>query len=889
MSDLLKQLRAGRADGSYDRRLARFVGVDLLVIDDFDLLFCLLLTTPRPSFSNPMVEVNMSRTSSFHDLFRFIQLRPPVPPRSRNPAPLVGATQLAARLRTARGAEARQKEATLALQRGVETVREATQLPGAATVLVAIEALREQPGATTTDLITQIGDIGSLQIENTIKRLSDTLLASVFATHDLPEDLRAMQDLYRVYHFLQSNGSSIALSDLLRRPLLTPFSAAYDLDEPYGASESPLASAPGAGGGKKRAPLRIRPVGVADLLVVRKQVKRYEAGEIAHIENVLSGEKKLRSHRLLERSEETLTTETEKIREQTHELETADRFELNRETSETLRQEQHYGVDLSLSIKYGKMIEFSSDFEMDVQKSQEQSSKNAAQFAHDVVERSIDRITQKVSEQRTRKMILETEETNQHEADNKTGAHVRGVYQFIDKIYEAQVFNYGVRAMFDFMVPEPASFLLHTAAGDEAGPRIPSAPKPYKPTFVDLENTDTWQKLVSDYGALDVVPPPEEKLLLTTGFMHPLDGEAETGNPRSVARLEVVIPPGYRAVRAKVLPIMLSDHMPGIGVTIGEVTKTWTAGDDEFEVVGGEDNEDNVAKPTEGIVFDLPKSDLAPEGKLDIGIVAWQSHKYSIQVTIECERNTEGLNAWKSETVKKIHAAYLARVDEWEQKVNKVRAEARARENAARQPFGTPPQQNRRTILQELKKHCISIITEQRFEGFDATKPGNPPFFDFTEARIEGSFIRFFEQAFEWDQMQYVFYPYFWARRSTWDSRVESEEPDPEFRDFLQAGAARVVVPVRRDFETAVTHYLETGKLWSGSGEPPQIQSPLYLSIIDEIRERSGAAEEETPVNEPWEIRVPTPLVYLRGGDGLPKWQRVAEDKWEWIPVEEEP
>ncbi|WP_437687410.1 IS21-like element helper ATPase IstB [Sorangium sp. So ce176] len=35
--DMLKQLRAGRADGSHDRRLARLVGVDLLIVDDLGL------------------------------------------------------------------------------------------------------------------------------------------------------------------------------------------------------------------------------------------------------------------------------------------------------------------------------------------------------------------------------------------------------------------------------------------------------------------------------------------------------------------------------------------------------------------------------------------------------------------------------------------------------------------------------------------------------------------------------------------------------------------------------------------------------------------------------------------------------------------------------------
>jgi len=35
--ELFKQLRAARADGSHDRRMLRFTGVDLLIIDDLGL------------------------------------------------------------------------------------------------------------------------------------------------------------------------------------------------------------------------------------------------------------------------------------------------------------------------------------------------------------------------------------------------------------------------------------------------------------------------------------------------------------------------------------------------------------------------------------------------------------------------------------------------------------------------------------------------------------------------------------------------------------------------------------------------------------------------------------------------------------------------------------
>ena len=47
---------------------------------------------------------------------------------------------------------------------------------------------------------------------------------------------------------------------------------------------------------------------------------------------------------------------------------------------------------------------------------------------------------------------------------------------------------------------------------------------------------------------------------------------------------------------------------------------------------------------------------------------------------------------------------------------------------------------------------------------------------------------------------------------------------------------ARVGATVRPGFEDAVQFYMSTGKIWSG-GEVPVIGDPLYLSIVDEMRE----------------------------------------------------
>src|SRR5215475_5075383 len=113
---------------------------------------------------------------------------------------------------------------------------------------------------------------------------------------------------------------------------------------------------------------------------------------------------------------------------------------------------------------------------------------------------------------------------------------------------------------------------------------------------------------------------------------------------------------------------------------------------------------------------------------------------------------------------------------------------------------------------------------------------------------------------------------------------AESDAPrrrDRQFADFLRAGAARVVFPVRPGFEAAVVHYLETSEIWNG-GPPPEISNSLYVPIIKEIRESTGAMGSEIAVGDPWLVHLPTTLVRLRPNDDLPVWQRVGDD---WQPA----
>jgi hypothetical protein len=81
--------------------------------------------------------------------------------------------------------------------------------------------------------------------------------------------------------------------------------------------------------------------------------------------------------------------------------------------------------------------------------------------------------------------------------------------------------------------------------------------------------------------------------------------------------------------------------------------------------------------------------------------------------------------------------------------------------------------------------------------------------------------------------------------------------------NFLQAGAARVLVPVRPSYTKAVLHYLSTGgEIWGGE-DVPLPDDPMYVSIVEEIMEADGYFEGSENEGEPWLSKVPTSLVYL--------------------------
>lgn len=130
----------------------------------------------------------------------------------------------------------------------------------------------------------------------------------------------------------------------------------------------------------------------------------------------------------------------------------------------------------------------------------------------------------------------------------------------------------------------------------------------------------------------------------------------------------------------------------------------------------------------------------------------------------------------------------------------------------------------------------------------------------------------------------YLFYPYYWGRRQNWYDSALLDNTDPLFAEFLKAGAARVVIPVRLQLEGDVRYFLMTGQIWRG-GTLPEITDTDYLPITEEIKARDNAPGDESPQGDTWEVALPTALIKLRNDDSLPIWKKFSVDGSNvWVP-----
>ena len=301
-------------------------------------------------------------------------------------------------------------------------------------------------------------------------------------------------------------------------------------------------------------------------------------------------------------------------------------------------------------------------------------------------------------------------ERNKHifKNDGENADDISGIYRWIDKIYELQIINYGKRFMLEFIVPEPAAFIRY--AMSKLPPETDTLVKPDLPGYC-LSDGKTFQPLqvedltaecyldwVSKYNVTDVTAPPSTWLTVSHATKITPDEVKDTlGHHLCVKDSFVKIPDGYIPWVANINLRYVGGHEADMYVQIQK--EQVGAGDMD---TGGWKDVDLDHNPTTSVPYTIDS------------IAMWHS---ATIVNILCGRSVEKFREWQFNTFRAIMNAYLVEKSRYDDAIRTTMIRAGYSEIKGKNPL-----YNRETEKLELKKGCISILTAQRYDAFDAVK-----------------------------------------------------------------------------------------------------------------------------------------------------------------------
>jgi len=304
--------------------------------------------------------------------------------------------------------------------------------------------------------------------------------------------------------------------------------------------------------------------GFSDLYVVRDEWVKYEAGEIALIENVMASETRSRKHTRLDESETTFTTVTESTKVDERDTQTTDRSDLHNEASNDSRLNVGVEGQVDTSGQYGPThvnthLGGSFDYSLN------QSESHATTIAHETVARAVTRVEEKIQMSRTTRSLTRIEEINEHsfKNDSKDAQHISGIYRWVDKIKRLQIFRYPNRFLLEFQVPEPGAW-LRWLLDNKKPETISENPLPFTKdgtantselTFDDIDRMN-YAEIAARYKTIGIEQYPEEQKIIAIALTKDAEKNPSTipQSPYPPQQLKftisdtLMVPSGYQAI-----------------------------------------------------------------------------------------------------------------------------------------------------------------------------------------------------------------------------------------------------------------------------------------------------------------------------------------------------
>lgn len=373
--------------------------------------------------------------------------------------------------------------------------------------------------------------------------------------------------------------------------------------------------------------------------------------------------------------------------------------------------------------------------------------------------------------------------------------------------WQSDLYRYGVRLTYDIVLPDPGARLrsreveIQNIVDELASEFVLQL----TPSQITVSN---WEQLADQYGV--ALPSPPDQVRHTeasqsVSFTTPddvvtgSDGVKYTTHHR-VAALSVTTPTNFQLSNLNVYTSVQTwqndPKYPGwLNAYAGESVALANADS------GGYCNLD----------WNLNDTQVPPDGQITVFFRMQVAQSGLLKLTgtfVPTESLMEGwrLAAWT--IIRDAAAAQAAQ----------HRSYLRERQAALqKQIAGDDPVRLRRMEREAIMRSVLEWL----FPGFQdassilANLP-SPGYLDpgtWQQVMQYGEYIKFVQTAIDWDNVIVFLYPYFWDTIWHEQEKLFLNHPDAVHREFLRAGAARVILAIQPGFENQVVSLLDQGQL----------------------------------------------------------------------------
>jgi GH18 family chitinase len=515
-----------------------------------------------------------------------------------------------------------------------------------------------------------------------------------------------------------------------------------------------------------------------------------------------------------------------------------DNTELSQSTTSQIQHANQFNITGTVSGGI-PLISGSVNSTFGAQDSASQSATDSRKHAVTVTQKASSRAKQEHKVTISTTTVTGTSETTTRELVNpSTTDPIRVDYFRLMRKWRVRLYRYGLRLTYDIVIPEPAGALRKAYADLEKlrskiGPFVFNVP--LSEVTADKwpgESEPHYLVLAQRYSA-QVPLHPESIGPLVFTYSPTISGGA------NFTQLSFTVPPGYW-----ITDITFDGSMDGPGghnIGYGIVGTTFFKYSAQSQ---------QTPFPSTLLLDNIRGQAflLHAEGAQNIMFLANNASAAAVQLTVKVEPAGRSLAQWQ--------------LDVWNALYNAAQTQYYAhQQDLAAQISQIEDQLNnvdtltlRREESDEIMKGVLCFILGPGFDYMpqaiiDAIKASSPNSQAFEDAMKHGvaflgndqslgaagilsivrqyeDKVRFINQAIEWENVVSFLYSYFWDVPDSWDFIRQIKHPDANRQAFLRAGSARVVLTVRKGWETAWTGFVDSGI--------PGGSSP-YFTIAQEI------------------------------------------------------